>query len=122
MDAKYRMRIEVPIGRISISKATLHAMNDPEFIELAIEPKSLALRILRAPYGLRVKMTKAGEFYITSKELMEGLCSLIPYLNEPCSYRLSGEVFGDGMRFSMDTLEKIGRTQIEGTQHESTEH
>lgn len=117
MAGKYLMRIEVSIGRISISKATLHAMNDPEFVGLAIEPGSLALRVLRAPYGLRVKMAKSGEFYITSKELMEGLCSLIPYLNEKCSYRLSGEVFGDGMRFSMETLEKIGRTQ-----HESAEH
>jgi len=115
MYGRYPIRLEVPVGRISISQATIHAMKDPQFVALGIEANPLVLKIFRVPYGLRVRVTSSKEFYIKSKEMMKGLCEIIPLLNEPCSYKLWGKIYEDGMRFPLDTLEKIERPQNESS-------
>ena len=102
---EYTMRLEKGSWRFCVSKAMLHALGDPKYIQMGVD--SGAIVILKANYGLRVKPTSSGVFYITSKKLIKEIQQVYPFLEDDCSYRFHGELFDGYIRFPLETVEKM---------------
>lgn len=104
--------------RIRVHKRTLHALGDPDFVVLIINPEEQTLGIkcsmLDDKLAHRVhksNMKKKDCYELYSKRLMAALHELCPGWDEKRNYRLEGEVIADeGMAvFSMKDYSVLER-------------
>jgi len=88
--------------RIRIHRVTLHLLNDPEWVQLLINPNTRTIAVRRGnpadPLALRV-FPMNGEkdsFEIRSVSLLKSLKLLFPEWEDGNSYRLLGKMDPDG--------------------------
>ena len=84
--------------RIRIHNTTLHALNDPPYIELLVNPDklTLAVRASKQKYWLAHKMyydTRDNELY--SDTLLKQLCRVCSEMEYRGSYRINGIHYPD---------------------------
>lgn len=104
--------------RIRMFKSMLHLLEEPNYIQLLVNPeqKLFVIRAVEkeAPYAQTFKINKHIQNTDNSYELYSGtlvgkLCSILGVTDESYSYRMTGSVvLAQKMAaFSFDTLEKI---------------
>ena len=105
--------------RIRIHKKTLHAIGDPEYVLLLVNPEERTLAVLRssrsdprAHHIARASLVNKKPFELYSRSLVESLCDVCRDWKDNQSYRLYGEIIpNEGIaRFDMS-----GALQLNGT-------
>lgn len=105
-------------NRIRMFKSMLHLLDEPNYIQLLVNPeqKLFVIRSIEkeAPYAQTFKVNKHVQNTDNSYELYSGtlitkLCVILGITDVSCSYRMTGTVvLAQKMAaFSFDTLEKI---------------
>ena len=91
--------VDMRKGRIRIHKHTLHALGDPEFVVLIINPEEHTLGIKcstiddKLAHRVRQSTLKSKVCYeLYSKSLMAALHELCPDWDDKKNYRLNGDV------------------------------
>ena len=93
------MSIDMKKYRIRIHRNTLHALHDPDHIQLLLHPEIPAVLVRRPqadePFGQTEKVTfdkpgKSGTFELFSKELIHRIQRRYPALKNGEIYRLTG--------------------------------
>ena len=115
---EFAMRLDKAGWRFCVTKMMLHALGEPTYIQMGVEQG--AIIILKASYGLKVRPTASGVFYITSKKLIREIQKAYPFLEDDCSYRFHGELHDGYIRFPMDTVEKVLPGSEEGRTSDET--
>ena len=96
---KITMSIDVKKHRIRIHRNTLHALNDPDRIQLLLHPAIPAILIrspqLNEPFGQTEKVVfdkpgNSGTFQMYSMELIQRIQRRYPVLKDGMLYRLVG--------------------------------
>ena len=99
---KPSISVDMRKGRIRIHKHTLHALGDPDFVVLIINPDEYALGIKcsgiedKLAHRVRKRIMATKECYeLYSKSLIAALRDLCPDWNDDGTYRLEGKVITD---------------------------
>lgn len=99
--------------RLRIYIEALHAIGDPNYIQLLVNPKSRTIAVR----GCKEKDEYAQRIYwktlkdkgqcceLYSKDLIDGLKPVLPYYPKPCSYRIFGTIKGS-LRSALFELER----------------
>ena len=104
--------------RIRIHKQTIHLLGDPKYIQLLVNPLTMAVAIrpvekeLSGDQSHKVNMSlmnSDNSYEIYSRSFITRLCEVIGGLETNCSYRLSGEVISSKAAavFSLKTIKRI---------------
>lgn len=105
------LRIDVRNNRICIHRSTLREIGEPRFIHLGVHPGTTSLVVLGTwideRRAIRVRFTKGGSFFVSSKPLIEGIRSTAHCLEMPGSYLLKGKKVGSipAIAFSLCDVE-----------------
>lgn len=94
--------VDMRKGRIRIHKHTLHALGDPGFVLLVVNPEGHTLGIKcstvddKLAHRIRKSTMESKVCYeIYSKSLMAALHKICPDWNDKKNYRLEGNVIAD---------------------------
>ena len=107
--------IDLKKYRIRIHKQTIHLLGDPKYIQLLVNPLTMAVAIrpvekeLSGDQSHKVNMSlmnSDNSYEIYSRSFITRLCEVIGGLKDNCSYRLSGEVISSAV-FSLKTIKRI---------------
>lgn len=101
LETRVYMSIDLKKYRLRLHKACLHLLGDPEYIQILVNPKEMAVvirsvdRVLRGDQThkvnqKRLKSTNSVEIY--SRIFVQKLCQEIQDIEAGSSYRLTGEV------------------------------
>ena len=89
--------IDLKRNRIRIHKTTLHMLGDPSYIQLLVNPQSGLIAIRRSSsvdhYKHRIRpqfFTSDNCYELTSKLLLDNICSLFDDFDKSHSYRIRG--------------------------------
>ena len=110
--------IDLKKYRIRIHKQTIHLLGDPKYIQLLVNPLTMAVAIrpvekeLSGDQSHKVNMSlmnSDNSYEIYSRSFITRLCEVIGGLKDNCSYRLSGEVISSKAAavFSLKTIKRI---------------
>ena len=110
--------IDLEEFRIRIHKQTIHLLGDPKYIQLLVNPLTMAVAIrpvekeLSGDQSHKVNMSlmnSDNSYEIYSRSFITRLCEVIGGLKDNCSYRLSGEVISSKAAavFSLKTIKRI---------------
>lgn len=104
--------------RIRIHKTTLHLLEDPDYIQLLINPTMQIIAVRKGnyndPLSLRVDCKKIvrDSFELNSKELLHSLLMVYDSWEDGCSYRITGS-FDDKnqvAQFNICDMKRIRRS------------
>ena len=90
--------IDIKKNRIRIHKKTIHALGDPKYVLLLVNPEGATVGILRSNRERnahripQATMDSKQCYEIYSTTLMQALCKVCPNLHDSDSYRMFGEV------------------------------
>ena len=120
------LRIDFRNHRILIHRSTLRMIGDPAFIHLGVNPEKMTLIVLGTwideRRAIRVRFTKSGSFYVSSKPLIEGIKSVVKSPDSSDSYLLSGKKIASipAISFSLRDMEieNDGEHDADGTENE----
>ena len=114
--------IDLRKARIRIFRHTIHALGDPKYIQLLVNPTNKTVAICNVDeeasnhLAHKVKMVTGDASYeIYSRSFIAKLYEIVGSLDPQSSYRLSGHIVA-GKRlavFSMDTLTRIEVKEVE---------
>lgn len=115
MECRPSILIDMRKSRIRIHKQTLHAIGDPEFVTLIINPDEHTLGIKSSIVDDKLahrvrKNTIKKEFELYSKSLITALHKLCPDWNTIGCYKIKGEIITEEnmVVFYMRSFEKYG--------------
>lgn len=113
--------IDLKKDRIRIHKKTLHAIGDPQYILLLINPKDRTIVILRSNQddqrAFRLPQTRPDEkqcFELHSKALIQNLRSMCDDWIDDYSYRIYGDVVENEGIAQFYFSESIPTHRVEG--------
>ena len=108
--------IDLKKSRIRIYKSTLHQLNDPQYIQLLVNPTDRILAIRgddsRCKESHEVCFSRLRPdicYELYSKQLVRTLMTLIPGLEKNYTYRFTGKVL-EAKRialFALDTYQRV---------------
>ena len=113
------MSIDTKRSRIRIHKAMLHQLDDPQYIQLLVNPNGMAVAVRcmdAAPFGdsvhavSRKQLCSDFSFEIYSRFFVAKLSSLVPVMGEGHLYHMRGEVIPSQRMavFDLNTLKTVG--------------
>lgn len=110
------LTVDFPRSRLRIFKAVLQQLDDPQSIQLLVNPDDMFIAIhgIEQPTGKeqahRIKMSAGNCVEITSTEFLRRLRSVAGNLDMKYSYRLSGLIIPD-KRMAIFPLKSIIRIE-----------
>jgi hypothetical protein len=104
--------IDIKKARIRIFKTTIHALGDPKYIQLLVNPnnRTVAIRFVEketsGDQNHKVKITAGDSYEIYSRAFVSKLYEIVGGLDPKYSYRMTGEIVPKQKMavFSMDTI------------------
>lgn len=113
------LSIDTKRSRIRIHKAMLHQLDDPQYIQLLVDPNGMAVavRCVDAPlFGdavhavSRKRLCSDFSYEIYSRFFVAKLSSLTPVMGEGRLYHMRGKVIPSQRMavFDLNTLKKVG--------------
>ncbi len=112
------LSVDLKKNRLRIHKNCLHQMGDPPYIQLLVNPESMAVAIravdfdapeLQAHKISQSRMASDFSHEIYSLSFVSELCSLLGDLDTNCTYRITGAVIPEKRLavFSLKTLKRV---------------
>lgn len=105
------LRIDAKYNRIYIHRTTLKAIGNPDFVSLGIHPEKKKLVVLasreKAKNGIRVQDAEDNTFFIQSKVLLDGICTVAPQIGVQDSCLLHGKLLKEqnAVAFDLNDIE-----------------
>lgn len=105
------LRIDAKYNRIYIHRTTLKAIGNPDFVSLGIHPEKKKLVVLasreKAKNCIRVQDAEDNTFFIQSKVLLGGICTVAPQISAQSSCLLHGKLLKEqnAVAFDMNDIE-----------------
>ena len=118
------LRIDAKYNRIYIHRTTLKAIGNPDFVSLGIHPgkKKLVVLALRekTKNSIRVQDAEDNTFFIQSKILLDGICTVTPQIDTQDSCLLHGKLLKEqnAVAFDLNDME-MTRESDERNAHET---
>ena len=118
--SRLTITIDMKKDRIRIHRKTLHAIGDPDYIHLLVNPDERTLAVLRSdrsdPKAYRLPKIQSGDnqaFEISSKPLVKNLLNMCSEWQADCVYRIYGETIpGEGVvAFNLASAQRTCRTR-----------